>query len=530
MTSVEPFRRLVKLVSRAFYNDEVPARQPSKNAKAEKMENKGIAVVVLDALARRQWMREEELARQLHLHPKQLRRTLHALEDELLIVREQRKENVKATERYNRAAAAHTAEEAKEEEGGELKMKKHTHTYCCIDYAQIYDVTRYRIHRARRAIKDELEDRNTLQEYVCPKCASRYTALDASRLLDYSTGELKCDREFNYGRCNAEVQEDADKYAHEDGTGGGGGEDNTRRRRREKLKELQAKMERQLKPVVDQLARLKDLQPPYFGSLAEWELRATASQKSAAMGGGDLQNAGLPRGPAGQPHSSAPMPFFGETKVEVNMGDGSAGADAGDSKPAAPQKIIPAWVIREGMNLTAAQRGEREVKPEPAEEDSKSAVTAVKEEAGATAEELEAQRQLQEYYAALYYAAQEEAVAPAPAQTPGMLRVKAEAKEEVREEEPAEEETEWEEGASAAVPPGGTSGPLDASIMESITAGGEYEEDYEWEGDDAPAAAGAEADLTAVDGVNGVAHVKSEPDAVEMAEDDEEDVEWDDQE
>ena len=37
-------------------------------------------------------MREEELARQLHLHPKQLRRILRMLEEEYLIVREHRKE------------------------------------------------------------------------------------------------------------------------------------------------------------------------------------------------------------------------------------------------------------------------------------------------------------------------------------------------------------------------------------------------------------------------------------------------------
>lgn len=33
---------------------------------------------------------------------------------------------------------------------------------------QVYDVVRYRIHRSKKKIKDELEDRNTIQEYICP--------------------------------------------------------------------------------------------------------------------------------------------------------------------------------------------------------------------------------------------------------------------------------------------------------------------------------------------------------------------------
>ncbi|CAI7782645.1 unnamed protein product [Closterium sp. NIES-54] len=103
--------RLVKLVARAFYDDDVTDEEKDKDKEKEKEkekekdkgasrkaericggETKGLTIVVLDALTRRQWMREEELARQLHLHPKQLRRTLKMLEEELMIVREHRKE------------------------------------------------------------------------------------------------------------------------------------------------------------------------------------------------------------------------------------------------------------------------------------------------------------------------------------------------------------------------------------------------------------------------------------------------------
>lgn len=39
-------------------------------------------------------MKEEDLAKKLRLHPKQLRRTLRVLEEEMLIIREHRKEVV----------------------------------------------------------------------------------------------------------------------------------------------------------------------------------------------------------------------------------------------------------------------------------------------------------------------------------------------------------------------------------------------------------------------------------------------------
>lgn len=91
--SIEPFRRLVKLVARAFYDEEIPAKGPNRS-KSDKSDNKGIAVVVLDALTRRQWVKEEDLAKKLRLHPKQLRRTLRVLEEEMLIIREHRKEVV----------------------------------------------------------------------------------------------------------------------------------------------------------------------------------------------------------------------------------------------------------------------------------------------------------------------------------------------------------------------------------------------------------------------------------------------------
>ena len=51
-----------------------------------------ILKLVVIHLVRRQWVKEEDLAKVLRLHPKQLRRTLRVLEEEMLVIREHRKE------------------------------------------------------------------------------------------------------------------------------------------------------------------------------------------------------------------------------------------------------------------------------------------------------------------------------------------------------------------------------------------------------------------------------------------------------
>lgn len=100
---------------------------------------------------------------------------------------------------YSVAVAATTGGRAED------KVKFHTHSYCCLNYPQvcfmslllivfsslfyllnsdcpvryltctssllqIYDVVRYKLHRMKKKLKDELEDKNTVQEYGCPNC------------------------------------------------------------------------------------------------------------------------------------------------------------------------------------------------------------------------------------------------------------------------------------------------------------------------------------------------------------------------
>ena len=47
----------------------------------------GVACVVLDALTRRRWVKEDELAADILVNPKQLRKTLRYLEEDQLVLR-----------------------------------------------------------------------------------------------------------------------------------------------------------------------------------------------------------------------------------------------------------------------------------------------------------------------------------------------------------------------------------------------------------------------------------------------------------
>ncbi|WJX36534.1 hypothetical protein P8452_24400 [Trifolium repens] len=288
---IEPYNKLVKLAARAFYDDLTSEgdNQPKKG----RSDNRGIAVVVLDALTRRQWVREEDLAKDLKLHTKQLRRSLQLFEDENIITRDHRRETAKGAKIYSAAVAA-TADATTGKE------KLHTHSYCCLDYAHICDVVRYKLHWVMHELKDELENKSTFQKYTCTKCGKRYNSLDASRLLSYEDGDFLCEH------CNGKLEFGSDKLAAQEG---GDGDENARRRRREKLKDMLKKMEVQLKPLIDQLGRVKDLPVPEFGSLQAWEAQAGASVRAA---NGD--NAGDSKCHLG--YNGAPMPCSGDTKDE----------------------------------------------------------------------------------------------------------------------------------------------------------------------------------------------------------------------
>lgn len=70
-------------------------------------------------------------------------------------------------------------------------------------------------------------------------------------------------------------------------------------------------MQVELKPLTEQLARIKDLPPPEFGTLQAWEARASA----AARANGDSGVNDSSKSSQGQGYDVMSMPYLGETKV-----------------------------------------------------------------------------------------------------------------------------------------------------------------------------------------------------------------------
>ncbi|XP_051125120.1 transcription initiation factor IIE subunit alpha-like [Andrographis paniculata] len=471
MSSIEPFNRLVKLAARAFYDDiTTKGENQPKNGRGD---NRGIAVVVLDALTRRQWVREEDLAKDLKLHTKQLRRTLRFFEEEKLVARDHRKETAKGAKMHNAAVAA-TGDGPQTGREGEEKLKMHTHSYCCLDYAQIYDVVRYRLHRMKKKLKDELESKNTVQEYICPNCSKRYTALDALRLV------TPYDEYFHCESCNGILVAESDKFAAQEL---GDGDDNARRRRHEKLKDMLKTMEEQLKPLMDQLARVKDLPVPEFGSLQAWELRASAANRAA---NGDLNANDPSKSSNGLGFGGTPMPYVGETKVEVAFtGIDDKGESVKTASANAPMKVLPPWMIKEGMNLTREQRGE--AKAESKTGGNLTASGNFDDKKSTTANEDE--KNIQDEYIKAYYAAllkrqqeQEESVKKEEESTNatishGNLTAERQVGMKSKRDDYEGDNAEWEEPP----PTGGATGYYKVGDLNMEAEVSEEEEDIDWE-------------------------------------------------
>ncbi|EOA18730.1 hypothetical protein CARUB_v10007312mg [Capsella rubella] len=309
----EPFVKLVKLVASAFYDNYT--LESDKLQKSARSDNRGIAIVVLQTLTRRQWVREEDLAKDLKLAPKQLRKILRNFEEQKLIMRVDRKEVLAAT----------TSGRAED------KVKVQMHSYWCLDYSQIYDVVRYKLHLMKKKFKDELEDKDTVQEYGCLKCKKKLISME--------------DDSFHCEKCNGELVMECNKLTSEVVDG----DDKTRRQQREHLKALLQNMEAQFKPLTDHINRIKDLPVPSFESFLAWEARAA----KAAREKGNLNRDDPSMSQGG--YGSTPMPFLGETEVEVNLGEREEAVKSEDRDPSV--KVFPSWLIKKGMNLTEEQRG-----------------------------------------------------------------------------------------------------------------------------------------------------------------------------
>ncbi|KAL0873802.1 hypothetical protein Bca101_023507 [Brassica carinata] len=326
----KPFIRLMRLLARTLYDDDYLTTLSDNQKKSAKGDSRGNIVMVLDALTRRQWVREEDLARDLKKNPKQVRKILRHFEEKHLVTRYQRKETAKRAKIYNVAVAAATAHGCAVD-----NLKLHTQLYCCLDYQHMYDTSRLRLQKIKRKLEDELEDKYTLQKYGCPNCNRKYSALDALRLISMEDDAFHCER------CNGVlVVECNNKLSSKEVVDG---VDNVKSRQRQRLQFAEA--------LMDQINRVKDLPFPVYESFPEWEARAAMDARE----NGDFNTNDPLRLEEGG-YGSTPMPFLGDTKVEVNLGDGKE--EVNSEGGVSSIKPMPQWMIRQGLNLTKEQRGE----------------------------------------------------------------------------------------------------------------------------------------------------------------------------
>lgn len=120
----------------------------------------------------------------------------------------------------------------------------------------------------------------SMQEYVCPKCASRFTALDAANLISME------DEYFHCEKCDTVLVVEGEKLgAQALGVESNG---NSRRQRELKIRDFIHRMELQLEPLEKQLEIVKDLPAPEFVSLQNWE--AVSYDNLAKQSGGYMRS------------------------------------------------------------------------------------------------------------------------------------------------------------------------------------------------------------------------------------------------
>nr|XP_034602562.1 general transcription factor IIE subunit 1-like isoform X2 [Setaria viridis] len=240
------------------------------------------------------WIKENELAKLLKMKEKNLILLLQFLEEEKLLKREL----IKGTQvKINDAIA--------EKEDG--KFNVFTGSYCCLDYSQVLDVTRYRLNHMKQSIKDKLDCAAMIQEYICCICERSYSALDVVHLISNSGNTFRCEN------CKGELSAQI-------------GDDSARRESRAKYANMLKRLKEQLKPIELQLHILKNLSVPDFRTVEQW----TQTNMVEYVADSSSNN-------------------ICETKVEIPLPNISAKLDDTESDCLAGVKVLPMWIIQKGM-------------------------------------------------------------------------------------------------------------------------------------------------------------------------------------
>ena len=283
--------------------------------KKTKLDDPRVVEVVVDALTRRTWVREDDLASDLKLSYKQTRKLLTYLEREKIVNRA----HVREKDRLRAQALA--------ERGiTDAPEVKRTVSWCSLNYGRALDVTRYRLHMMKKQARQAVDKGKVYEVYVCvgPRefCGKMYSSLDAAALLDPTELIFKC------SNCGCEV-----KQAGKDGAPEPEG---VARETKEVLQKRYNELERQFKPLEAQLAKAMKTPAPLYGTLTEWAVaRKRYAQNKGGGGGG---------GGAGKRGGAALDVHLEETKFVVELG--STAEEQQKQAELDAIKVQPEWVTR----------------------------------------------------------------------------------------------------------------------------------------------------------------------------------------
>ncbi|WIA30223.1 hypothetical protein OEZ86_000314 [Tetradesmus obliquus] len=253
--------------------EEKKASQLAREAKRKaQQDTSGLAIVLLTALAEKQWVEEDVLARDLNLPPKMVRKAMRYFEQEQLVQREHKKEGKRARKRERElmvqaglrpAPGQEGTNVADAEEEDEGIVAGRIISYCALDYPRMLDSVRWRLAMMKKNWQKQMRGNNAVQKYKCPtvNCGRTFDSMDVFKLMPppgSRSKQLTCDI------CGSEI----DMVLDEDGTITGNMED--RKERQKRARAMHDAFDAAMAPLTAQLAACMGLTPPDFLSYNGW--------------------------------------------------------------------------------------------------------------------------------------------------------------------------------------------------------------------------------------------------------------------
>lgn len=413
LPGIQGYKRLLRILARTFYAGECPPRseeeEEGSKPRSVKQNSTGLGVILLDYMASSKvdgYVDETTIASDLRLSQKNIRKALRYLEHEQLLS----SESVKISMRRHNALLPDDPEV-------EEKKRQETRVYWCVDYCRVRDTVQLRLHLIRDALRRRISETAPLQTYICKRCGATYSSLDATRLIDTASMTFRCEDCGN--ELVEHVQGGPTAQQHRVGS---------RREAEAYYKGIQDRMEPQLRPLVEQLEKLKNTDPPDYGTLQDWYLRkkdeaevrrkrVEAARKRAGNAGADMTEDEL-------------LDWADRAEVAVDLGEVNNGEGVDTSAAVAAPRELPAWFqYSEVLSIGA---------------------TELSEEAAGGAEAVEEERRNLEHAYLQQYLAQVEAARAGglSEEKPDAKRLKTEegwnaVKEEAQQ--PLDEEIDWED-------------------------------------------------------------------------------------